>query len=77
MGEPKDEIAEAWEHTAALGAIALILNAACIGLLYLLFGRVLEPIARLAGGLADLERQHYEVRLPPPDASEFAAITGR
>jgi two-component system sensor histidine kinase UhpB len=77
MGEPRDEIAEAWEHTAALGAIALVLNAACIGLLYLLFGRVLEPIARLAGGLADLERQNYEVRLPPPDALEFATITGR
>jgi two-component system sensor histidine kinase UhpB len=76
-GEPKDEIAEAWEHTAALGLIALTLNAAGIGLLYLLFGRVLEPVARLAGGLADLERRHYEVRLPPPGAAEFAAITAR
>ncbi len=76
-GEPKDEIAEAWEHTAALGLIALILNAAGIGLLYLLFGRVLEPVARLAGGLGDLERRNYEVRLPPPEAAEFAAITAR
>ena len=71
-GEPKDEIAEAWEHTAALGLIALILNAAGIGLLYLLFGRVLEPVARLAGGLGDLERRNYEVRLPPPEAAEGA-----
>src|SRR4051812_20742283 len=76
-GEPKDEIAEAWDHTAALALIALTLNAAGIGLLYLLFGRVLEPVARLAAGLADLERRHYEVRLPPPEASEFAAITAR
>ncbi len=76
-GEPKDEIAEAWDHTAALGLIALTLNAAGIGLLYLLFGRVLEPVARLAAGLADLERRNYEVRLPPPEASEFAAITAR
>lgn len=76
-GEPKDEIAEAWEHTAALALIALTLNAAGIGLLYLLFGRVLEPVARLAAGLADLERRNYEVRLPPPEASEFAAITAR
>ena len=77
MGEPKDEIAEAWEHTAVLGAIAFVLNAAGIGLLYLLFGRVLDPVARLAGGLADLERRNYEVRLPPPQASEFAATTAR
>jgi two-component system sensor histidine kinase UhpB len=76
-GEPKDEIAEAWDHTAALGLIALTLNAAGIGLLYLLFGRVLEPVARLAAGLAHLERRSYEVRLPPPEASEFAAITAR
>jgi two-component system sensor histidine kinase UhpB len=76
-GEPKDEIAEAWEHTAALGLIALTLNAAGIGLLYLLFGRVLEPVARLASGLADLERRNYEVRLPPPEAAEFATITAR
>src|SRR4051812_29646443 len=76
-GEPKDEIAEAWDHTAALGLIALTLNAAGIGLLYLLFGRVLEPVARLASGLADLERRNYEVRLPPPEAAEFAAITAR
>ena len=76
-GEPKDEIAEAWEHTAALALIALTLNAAGIGLLYLLFGRVLEPVARLAAGLADLEKRNYEVRLPPPEASEFAAITAR
>lgn len=76
-GEPKDEIAEAWEHTAALGAIAFVLNATGIGLLYLLFGRVLNPVARLAGGLADLEHRNYEVRLPPPQASEFAATTAR
>jgi len=76
-GEPTDEIAEAWDHTAALGAIAIVLNAAGIALLYLLFGRVLEPIARLSDGLADLERRNYEVRLPPPDALEFAAITAR
>ena len=65
-GEPRDEIAEAWEHTAALGTVALALNVAVIGILYLLFGRVLDPIARLAGGLSDLERSNYEVRLPPP-----------
>ncbi len=76
-GEPRDEIAEAWEHFAALGTVALALNAAVIGILYVLFGRVLDPIARLAGGLSDLERRNYNVRLPPPKISELAAITYR
>ena len=76
-GEPRDEIAEAWEHTAALGTVALVLNVSVIGILYVLFGRVLNPIARLAGGLSDLERRNYSVRLPPPRISELAAITYR
>jgi two-component system sensor histidine kinase UhpB len=76
-GEPRDEIAEAWEHFAALATVALALNAAVIGILYVLFGRVLDPIARLAGGLSDLERRNYNVRLPPPKISELAAITFR
>src|SRR6185436_5627684 len=76
-GEPRDEIAEAWEHTAALGTVALVLNVSVIGILYVLFGRVLNPIARLAGGLSDLERRNYSIRLPPPRISELAAITYR
>jgi two-component system sensor histidine kinase UhpB len=76
-GEPRDEIAEAWEHFAALATVALALNAAVIAILYVLFGRVLDPIARLAGGLSDLERRNYNVRLPPPKISELAAITYR
>ena len=76
-GEPRDEIAEAWEHTAALGTVVLALNVSVIGILYVLFGRVLNPIARLAGGLSDLERRNYSVRLPPPRVSELAAITYR
>jgi two-component system sensor histidine kinase UhpB len=76
-GEPRDEIAEAWEHFAALATVALALNAAVIGILYVLFGRVLDPIARLAGGLSDLERRNYGVRLPPPTVAELAAITYR
>ena len=76
-GEPRDEIAEAWEHFAALATVALALNAAVIGILYLLFGQVLDPIARLASGLSDLERRNYGVRLPPPKVAELAAITVR
>ena len=76
-GEPRDEIAEAWEHFAALGTVALALNAAVIGILYVLFGRVLDPIARLARRAVRPGAQNYNVRLPPPKISELAAITYR
>ena len=63
-GEPADEIAETWENAVAIGAGALLLNVAMIGVLYVLFGRVLGPLTVLASGLSELEQQTYSVRLP-------------
>jgi two-component system sensor histidine kinase UhpB len=74
VGEPADEIAEVWNNAVAIGGIALLLNVAMIGLLYVLFGRVLDPLAVLANGLSELERQTYDVRLPQPPARELSAI---
>jgi two-component system sensor histidine kinase UhpB len=45
-----------------------------IGLLYVLFGRVLGPLTVLVHGLSDLEHQAYGVRLPQPHARELSAI---
>ena len=73
-GEPADEIAETWENAVAIGAGALLLNVAMIGVLYVLFGRVLGPLTVLASGLSELEQQTYSVRLPRPPARELAAI---
>jgi two-component system, NarL family, sensor histidine kinase UhpB len=77
IGEPADEIAEVWEDVSAFGAVAGLLNLAMIALLYVLFGRVLDPLHVLAGGLSDLERRDYEVRLPRPPTRELAAIAER
>ena len=77
IGEPADEIAEFWENAVAIGTGAVLLNAAMIGILYVLFGRVLDPLTVLASGLSDLERQTYDVRLPRPHTRELAAITDR
>jgi two-component system sensor histidine kinase UhpB len=74
VGEPADEIAEVWDNAVALGAVAVLLNAVMIGLLYILFGRVLGPLTVLARGLSDLEHRAYSVRLPQPQARELSAI---
>ncbi len=73
-GEPADEIAETWGNAATIGVGALLLNIAMVGMLYVLFGRVLDPLTVLATGLAELERRTYSVRLPRPRARELAAI---
>jgi two-component system, NarL family, sensor histidine kinase UhpB len=77
VAEPHDEIAEVWSNTVGLGAVALIVNLALVGMLYVLFGRVLGPLTGVARGLADLGRRNYRVRLPRPRAQELAAITDR
>jgi two-component system sensor histidine kinase UhpB len=77
VAEPRDEIAEAWGNTVALGTVASVVNLIVIIILYVLFGRVLEPLTRVAQGLADLERRNYKVRLPPPKLQELATITDR
>jgi two-component system sensor histidine kinase UhpB len=77
VAEPRDEIAEAWGNTVALAAVALGVNILVIGILYILFGRVLGPLSGIVRGLADLEQRNYRVRLPRPRAKELAAITDR
>jgi len=76
-GEPSDEIAEVWENTIALAAVAAVVNLAVIAILYVLFGRVLGPLTALSGGLRDLERRRYDVRLAAPGSRELAIITER
>jgi two-component system sensor histidine kinase UhpB len=74
VGEPADEIAEVWDNAVAMAVVAVVLNVVMIGLLYVLFGRVLGPLTVLVHGLSDLEHQAYGVRLPQPHARELSAI---
>jgi two-component system, NarL family, sensor histidine kinase UhpB len=76
-GEPRDEIGEYWEYTAMLAAVSLLVDLAVFGILYVLFGRVLEPLTGLAAGLGELERRRYQVRLPRPEPLELAVIADR
>lgn len=77
VGESSDEIAEVWENTLALAAVALVGHLVLIGALYVIFGHLLRPLAGLADGMRDLERHNYTVRLKPPRTRELLAITDR
>jgi two-component system sensor histidine kinase UhpB len=73
-GVPDDEIAEAWDLLKMLallwlGAIALMM----VGL-YFILGLVLEPLARLGGGMRELEVGHYAIRLDIPRVRELEPI---
>jgi two-component system sensor histidine kinase UhpB len=77
VSEPRDEIAEVWENSIALATIAAITVGMITGILYLVLGRVLDPLTALGGALRGLERRDYKVRLARPKVQEFAVITDR
>jgi two-component system sensor histidine kinase UhpB len=77
VSEPSDEIAEVWGNSVALAAVALTMVLAIAGLLYLVLGRVLDPLTALTTGLRGLERRNYKVRLVRPKVVEFALIADR
>ena len=76
-GEPSDEIAEAWNDFSSLAIVWLGLNALILGILYVVLGRVLDPLASLSKGMHELEDGQYGTRLEPPKVRELAVITER
>jgi two-component system sensor histidine kinase UhpB len=76
VGEPADEIAEAWHDFSSLAIVWLVLNALILAILYVVLGRVLDPLAHLSKGMLNLEDGHY-ARLAPPKVKELALITQR
>lgn len=77
VGEPADEIAEAWQDFTSLAIVWLGLNVVVLAILYVVLGRVLDPLASLSKGLLDLEDGDYAARLEPPKVKELAVITNR
>jgi two-component system sensor histidine kinase UhpB len=77
IGEPDDEIDEVWDNLVAIGTVAAVLNLGMIGILYVLFGRVLDPLTEFATGLSDLEHKSYSIRLPQPRPRELATIAAQ
>jgi two-component system sensor histidine kinase UhpB len=77
VSEPHDEIAEVWGNTVALGAVAVMTELSIVVILYLVLGRVLDPLRALGTGLRGLEQRNYEVRMTRPRVQEFAALADR
>ena len=77
VGEPADEIAEAWHDFSSLAVVWLVLNALTLGILYVVLGRVLDPLAHLSRGMLSLEDGHYATQLGLPKVKELAVITER
>lgn len=77
VGEPADEIAEAWQDFYSLAIVWLTLDALILVVLYIVLGRVLDPLQSLSRGMARLEDGHYATRLPTAKVKELAVLTNR
>jgi two-component system sensor histidine kinase UhpB len=77
VGQAADEIDEIWQDVSELALLALVLNAAVLGVLYFALGRVLQPLISLAAGLRELQDGHLRHRLQRPPGRELADVTER
>lgn len=77
IGEASDEIAEVWEDMSDLAMLALAVNLAILGALFLVLGKLLRPLQTLSAGLHELEEGRFEHRLPTPGVRELASIAER
>jgi two-component system, NarL family, sensor histidine kinase UhpB len=74
-GEPADEIAEVWFDVSSLVLVLGTLDLLVLATLYIVLGRMLDPMANVARGLVRLEDGDYGARLTPPRVKELGAIT--
>ncbi len=77
VGEPADEIAEAWRDFYSLAIVWLSIDVLILVVLYVVLGRVLNPLRSLSRGMARLEDGDYATRLPTPKVKELAVLTNR
>ena len=77
VGEPRDELGEVWEEVSRRAVIWLAITAMMLALLYIVLGRLLNPLVNLAGGMQELEDGRYGTRLAEPRVRELAVIASR
>lgn len=77
VGEPRDELGEVWEEVSRRAVIWLGITAMMLALLYVVLGRLLNPLVGLASGMQELEDGHYGTRLAEPRVRELAVIASR
>jgi two-component system sensor histidine kinase UhpB len=73
-GEPADEIAEVWDDLTKLLVLWGGANAGMMIVLYIVLGRIFEPLTGLSEGMRSLQAGQYGARVAPPRVKELAGI---
>ena len=77
VSDPRDELGEVWEEVSRRAVIWLAITILMLALLYVVLGRLLNPLVGLASGMHELEDGRYSTRVPEPPMRELAAIASR
>jgi two-component system sensor histidine kinase UhpB len=77
VSQPDDELGEVWEEVSRRAVLWLGITLVMLALLYVVLGRLLNPLVGLASGMHELEDGRYSTRLPEPPMRELAAIAQR
>jgi PAS domain S-box-containing protein len=73
--DPSRSILDAWDDTKNFLWIVLGLFVLLNALVFWLLGRSLRPLGSILGGLSEMERGRFDVRLPDYSLPEFASIS--
>jgi two-component system sensor histidine kinase UhpB len=74
QADPVDEVAESWKDARPLLLLVLIVSVIANAVVYIVIGRWLQPVERVARALEEIEQGDYRARLPPPSLPELAAV---
>lgn len=76
-GEPRDELGEVWEEVSRRAMIWLGITGVMLVFLYVILGRLLNPLVELASGMHELEDGHYGARVAAPPVHELGIIANQ
>lgn len=72
--DPGDEVAESWKDARPLLLLVLVVSIIANAAVYIVIGRWLRPVERVAQALEEIEQGDYRARLPPPSLPELATV---
>ena len=72
--DPRNEILEVWDELSGSLVVLVIFAGATIPLIFLLTGRALRPLRRLAGAMEQVGRGDYAIRVGDPLTPELARL---
>ncbi len=74
LGLPEDEMAEAWVGARGLLTLMVVFGVTALVMIRLMLNSTLRPLRTVLFGLDELERGHFDRRIPLTGARDFDAV---